>query len=632
MPSNPGTPGPIAQPGAPAGDVAPDQPSGAAAKRDAELAAEVIGYIDAFANTAPVFTRDGKQLVWVSTRDGLAQPYLGKIDGPAQRVVTTTQRISQVLTAPGGKHLLFSSDTGADENWSFFRVGLDGKNLIELTPNKLNRDPMFVPDGRPSQIYFTARSLAEPRSTLYVIPALAAGEAKAIYTDDKPTTLRAVSADGKLALLRQFPSRSENTLLRLDLETGAAATIFPPSGKVGIGEAVLSRDGMRALVATDNGEQLCLLLSLDVANGKQLAKRAFAPTAQVTSIAVAKEGGLVAVTLVNGARSEIHLIDGRSLVERTTVTMPPGSGGATQFSDDGKQLLITWSTPGRPTDIFVVDPRSGKRTPRNEPRPSLPAGFAIDTSTVDVPAHDGGRIPTNVMVARGEQGKKHPTVVLFHGGPASAALIRWNPLTAALIGAGYAVIEPNIRGSSNFGRAFEAADNGPKRDDSYQDAETVSRWAVAQPWVDKDRMVVMGGSWGGLLTLIALTRWPDVWRAGVELYGVVDLRTTLKTTMGSIRQVSYEEIGDADKDAAFLATISPITDIAKLVDPLFVYAGANDPRVPRAESDRIVRAVRAQHVPIEYMVADNEGHSLARRENQIAFYSRMLRFLEQHLK
>src|SRR5689334_15680436 len=127
-------------------------------------------------------------------------------------------------------------------------------------------------------------------------------------------------------------------------------------------------------------------------------------------------------------------------------------------------------------------------------------------------------------------------------------------------------------------------------------------------------------SYGGYTTLIALSRWPDIWRAGVNLFGVVNLKTFMATTSGLIRQIFLTEFGDPDKDAEFLAQISPLTDVGKIVDPTFVYAGANDPRVPRTESDLIVKALREKGVPSEYMVAANEGHSLARRETQVEYY------------
>jgi len=141
-----------------------------------------------------------------------------------------------------------------------------------------------------------------------------------------------------------------------------------------------------------------------------------------------------------------------------------------------------------------------------------------------------------------------------------------------------------------------------------------------------------GGSYGGYTTLIALSRWPDIWRAGVNIFGVANLKTFMATTSGLIRKIFLVEFGDPEKDGEFLAQISPVNDVDKIVDPTFVYAGANDPRVPRSESDLIVKALRQRGVPSEYMVAENEGHSLARRENQIELYVRVTRFLETALR
>ena len=132
--------------------------------------------------------------------------------------------------------------------------------------------------------------------------------------------------------------------------------------------------------------------------------------------------------------------------------------------------------------------------------------------------------------------------------------------------------------------------------------------------------------------LVGLTRMPDLWRAGVDLFGVANLKTFMATTSGLIREIFLLEFGDPDRDGPFLDSISPLKDVDKIVAPLFVYAGANDPRVPRSESDLIVRALRERHVPVEYMVADNEGHSLSRKENMIQFIARSARFLEQHVR
>ena len=636
-PDLPGATEPANPPSAGA-DARPDVPSGDAARRDAELATKAAGFIDAFTNTEPALTRDGKRVVFVSSRDGLPQLYLGdarRSEEPATRILTTTERVTGAMVTEENKAIIFRSDTGADENWSYFRVGLDGKNLVELTPGaKLNRDEFFVPDGRPSTMFFSARKMSEARSTVYSASALAPSEPKPLYTDDKPAFLSDVSPDGKLALVLQYPSRAENYVLRLDTESGKAETLFPPDGKVTIFDAKLSRDARRVFVATDLGEEVALVLALDSKTGKVLAKHAIQPsTAQVNSLIVAKEGGLVAVSLLVGNHAEIRLLDGKTLTPRAAIQMPLGAGQATEFSQDGKRLVAQWSTPRSPTDLFSIDTRTGKvEQMRREGRPSLGGMPAIEATVVEIPAFDGGKIPTNLYMPSGPATSKRPVIVVYHGGPSGTSVIRWNPSTAFYLSLGYIVVEPNVRGSGGFGRAFEAGDNGPKRLDAFKDIETSGKWVAAQPWADKDRLVVYGGSYGGYTVFVALSRWPELWRAGVDLFGVVDLKTFMATTSGLIRDIFLLEFGDPDKDAAFLTSISPLTDVHKIVDPTFVYAGANDPRVPRSESDLIIKALRQRKIASEYFVADNEGHSLARRDNQIIFFSRVARFLETHLR
>jgi len=160
---------------------------------------------------------------------------------------------------------------------------------------------------------------------------------------------------------------------------------------------------------------------------------------------------------------------------------------------------------------------------------------------------------------------------------------------------------------------------------------SVRAWVAAQPWADGRRIVLFGGSYGGWVVLMGLTRQQPLWSAGIDLVGVADLRTLLRTTDQAIRAVFVDEFGDLEKDEALLAAYSPLRDAAKISVPLFVYQGQNDPRVPRSESDAIVGALRARGLPVEYMIAANEGHSLDRRDSQVEFFSRSARFLEEHL-
>ena len=617
--------------------VLPDATSSAGAPRVAELSKKASSLVDAFLNTEALLTRDGKQVVLVSNRDGLPQLYVadaGRADSPARRLFASKERVTLDQTTPDGKSVLFRTDRGADEKWSIWRVDLDGTGLTELTPGEpLQRDSAHVADLAPDTIYFSARRISEVSSAVYAAPAAAPGPAREVFREPKPGFLTDVSRDGKRGLFLRYPTRSENYLVLLDLASGAARTVYPESGKVSIFGARFSPDGRTLYLATDGGGEQALLLALDTESGKEKARyvEKDPPVAAVSQFAVARTGDSLALLVDAGNRTELRLLDARTLQPRAKVAMPLGQGDLSEFSEDGKRFLARWSTPSSPTDVWAIDSRTGKANQlRREARPSLREVPEMDTSITEVRAHDGLSLPVNVYLPRNRSGKL-PVIVAYHGGPSSSSRIRWSANTAFFLSQGYAWVEPNVRGSAGFGRAFEEADNGPKRLEAFKDIEATGRWAASQPWADPKRVVVYGGSYGGYTVLVGLTRMPDLWRAGVDLVGVANLKTFMATTSGLIREIFLLEFGDPDKDAAFLDSISPLKDVERIVAPLFVYAGANDPRVPRSESDLIVGALRERKVPVEYMVADNEGHSLARKENLVQFLARSGHFLEQHV-
>jgi dipeptidyl aminopeptidase/acylaminoacyl peptidase len=268
---------------------------------------------------------------------------------------------------------------------------------------------------------------------------------------------------------------------------------------------------------------------------------------------------------------------------------------------------------------------------RADPRPGLDSLSGLDVAVTSIPAHDGLSIPLHHYLPKGRDPKTQlPVIVHFHGGPAASSRVGWNWMARAFTSQGYAFVEPNIRGSNGFGRAYEMADNREKRTDAIRDLETVNAWLRAQPWADPARLVIYGGSYGGYLVLMGLTRQPSLWSAGVDFVGVANLFTFLESTDQMIRAAFVEEFGDLERDAKLLEEFSPMRDKDKIVRPLFVYQGQNDPRVPRSESDQVVASLRARDVPVEYMVAANEGHSLDRRETRVEFATRVLRFLAEH--
>jgi dipeptidyl aminopeptidase/acylaminoacyl peptidase len=197
---------------------------------------------------------------------------------------------------------------------------------------------------------------------------------------------------------------------------------------------------------------------------------------------------------------------------------------------------------------------------------------------------------------------------------------------------GFAVLEPNVRGSTGFGVAYQRGDDKEKRGGALKDVEAVNRWARAQPWCDVERVVIGGTSYGGYMTLLALARQPELWNAGVNASGMSDLRTMEKLEDQLLRMYDETEFGILGKEDDLLWEWSPLKYVDHIAAPLFVYQGVHDPISPQNEADQIVRAVRARNMPVEYMLLSDEGHGVVRRENIIRFWARTYRFLEEALK
>jgi dipeptidyl aminopeptidase/acylaminoacyl peptidase len=625
-----------------AASAAPTDRTPAQLARDAELAKRAEAVIGAFQNRiggqfAAALTSEGR-LVFGSNRDGSPQLYLGEAARPStppKPITRGPERVQGAVITRDERFVLFTRDRGADENAHVYRVGLDGEGLVDLTPGEgVRHDLPVLPLRRPELMFYGRRTVKSPRSTLLVQP-VAGGEARVVYEDPAPAFFADVAPDGARALVARVLSPSEAVLLEVDVASGRARRLWPAEGKKErLDAAVYSADGATVFLATDQGGESSALVALDPATGKVKARWSPDPaTAALDQIVVSPTGRELAVRLDAGNRSEVRLLDAGMMVERARPPVPLGAVDLGEFTRDGRRLPMVLSTPDRPGEPFALDVETGELAAlRDDARPGLAGLTKVKTSFVAVLAFDEKPIPVHAYLPEGAEGKRLPVIVHFHGGPAASSTVRWNVWAQYFAGLGYAWVEPNVRGSTGFGRAWEMADNRDRRGDVLKDMEAVNRWVKAQPWADGRKVVIFGGSYGGWVVLMGLTRQPELWSAGIDLVGVADLRTLVASTDQAIRAIFVDEFGDLGKDDALLARWSPLADAERIRAPLFVYQGANDPRVPRAQSDEIVRAVRGRGGAVEYMIAADEGHSMDRRENQIEFLARTARFLEEHLK
>ncbi|MCU0681533.1 MAG: prolyl oligopeptidase family serine peptidase [Polyangiaceae bacterium] len=621
-------PAPPTAPPSPPGIVAPDP----WAARDAETARRAAALFDAPAETSPIVAHDNEQFVFVSSRDGLPQLYLASTasSAPPRRLAEWPDAMAPIAFTSDDRAVLFAADRGGNELAQFYRLELASGQVELLTPEALGRDGPFLPELAPEQLVYSGRSPDRPETRIYRASSARSGPAEVLYTNEGAGFLVDVSRDGRHGLFLSYRTHQDQRLLVVDLAAGSARPLYPARGVAAVRSASFARDGRSAYVLTDGGGEAALALRIDVESGRELGRyvETSPPTALGNGLVLSRSGGQLALTLDAGNRGEVRLLDAHTMAPQAPARLPLGQGEATAFSADGRRLLVHWSAPDRPTTLASVDTATGAATPLIAPSP-LPAAGPVDVAIVSVRSFDGTAIPTNVL--RPAAAGRRPVIVHLHGGPAGASKLGWNPEARFFLGEGYAWVEPNVRGSGGFGRAFEAADDGRRRVDSFRDLDAVRAWIAGQPWADPTRLVVLGESYGGFLVLEELARNGPAWRAGIDAFGIADFTTFMASTTGLVRQNYRHELGDPARDAAFLASLSPLRQVERIRSPLFVYAGANDPRVPRAQSDAIVGALRRRGSPVEYMLAADEGHGFARRETKIEYCARVAAFLRRVL-
>ncbi|HVY44268.1 MAG TPA: S9 family peptidase [Minicystis sp.] len=616
----------------PAADSAPTVLSAAQAAKDAARVPVARALLDAYADGGALFTRSGAY-VFGSTRGGLPELYVGDAARPREaprRLPTPKERVAAATLTSDDRTVLFLRDAGGDRNFHVYAIGLDGTGLVDLTPGEvLHRNRPHVALGKPALFAYSAHATRDERTRVFV--QRLGGPPREVFADARGGYLADFSSDGAHALFVRENSDQDSVVFDVDVASGKATRLFPTEGAPASSSGSYAPNGDRVFVTTHPEGRPPEVVSLDRRTGKALARyeETKLPNGDVDAW-VSPSGDRIAVVVDGGTHTELRLLDARSLALVRTVDMPLGVSTSVSFSRDGKRLAFTHSTADAPPEIYVVDVAKGapKRL-RSDARPGLASIPRIETSIVDVPAFDGLKLPTNVYLPTSTSGKV-PTIVLIHGGPSGSSAVRWDPDVRFFASLGYAVVAPNIRGSTGFGVAFQKADDKDERGDALRDVETINRWARAQPWCDGDRLVIMGTSYGGYMTLLALSRQPALWRAGVDLSGMSDLRTMEKLEDQAIRVYDETEFGVLGKEDDLLFEWSPLKYKDAIAAPVFVYQGTNDPVTPKNEADQIVKALRGRGVDVEYMVLSDEGHGIVKRDNRALFLARASRFLDEH--
>jgi dipeptidyl aminopeptidase/acylaminoacyl peptidase len=588
-----------------------------------ERNARAIG--EAFSNVDPCVSPDGRLVVFRSTRDGVAEAYVAEVarpTGPARRITRNGERVAWAGFTQDGTSIVFLQDTHGDHRFQLYRAPLDGNRTVRVTTDATRQHhPPLLPAGMPSRLVYSARCLGTP--TTCVVVHDAGTTPRDVYEDRSGGACVDIAATGTRAL---FLGERGTALIDIELETGVARRLVIDDATIAC--AAYAADGTAVVVAYEDDAAGAQLAVVDALTGSVTVRKEHRdpPGSYVSRLAVSPAGDRIAVRLDAGSFSQVRVLDAVTLTPVADVAAPRCGVELFAFERDGRRFAITVSQPERPVEMFSVEVATGSITAmRDEPRAIL-GGAGVDVSIHHVDADDGLAIPVNLYLPR-DRHRRCPTLVLVHGGPAASAQVRWNPIARFFASLGFAIIEPNIRGSIGFGRDFARADRRERRWAAFRDIEAVHAWAARNAWCDARRMVLMGGSYGGYVTLMCASLRPAAWRAACTLFAITDLRKYVRLGDGAL----VEQLGDPEADAELLAALSPSKRLDQIATPLFVYAGENDPIVSRRDSQAVVRELQRRGVPVELMIGRGEGHSIERRDTLIEFLVRSARFFEEHL-
>jgi dipeptidyl aminopeptidase/acylaminoacyl peptidase len=619
-------------------------------------APDFVRYLNVRSSYGASFSPDGARLTFLTDVTGVAEVWsLALTPGDAaasppwpDQLTFGGERIAGAAYSPVADRLIVGGDVGGNERTQLFLMSGDGATLTPLTdqPEVIHVFGGWQEDGSASsgwspdgtRIVFASNA----RDTRYFdVYERAVDDPTAaprpLLQHDGTNYPAGYSPDGRSVLVERFDSNVRNTLILVDISTGQARQLTPDvsDGPARHLAPQWSPDGRGFYLLSDRGRQFLSPAWLDLASGAMTYLREDQWDAD--GLALSRDGRRLALaTNVDGA-SRVELFDVSSGWDARTPLpspdLPQGVAAGMQWSPDAARLAFTFAPPDDAADICLWDTasRSLTRVTRSA-RAALPDAAFAAPQLVRYPSFDGLRIPAYLFLPRGAAPRNLPVVVYVHGGPESQTRPNYNPVVQYLAASGYAVLEPNVRGSTGYGYRYQSLDDVRLRMGSVADLAATVRWLTDQGIADPRRVAVMGGSYGGFMVLSALTTYPDLWAAGVDIVGIANFVTFLENTGPWRRKLREPEYGSLENDREFLEQISPIHHVDAITAALFVVHGANDPRVPVGEAEQIVAALRARNVPVEYLRYEDEGHGLIKRANRVRAYPQIARFLDAQVR
>jgi dipeptidyl aminopeptidase/acylaminoacyl peptidase len=589
---------------------------------------------------APSLSPNGEWIAFTSGVSGTSQIWLlpakATSDGRAywpEQLTFYPDAVGGASWSPDGKWILFSKDIGGNERRQMYLLPAKGGEPDTLTNNpKAIHGGGFSHDGK--SIVFQSNSRNEAYFDIYKMD-LATRQITVLHQSDHQNGLVALSPNNRWLIFQRDSGNSNEFVYIKDLwkdkPTDEARLLIPHSTPANFSGYHISLDNKRLYFFTNLDREFSnrAYVELESPSPKVIYRENV--NWDIDQSIFDEEDKIEVVTRNVNGMSELRIFDAKSGKELKAPKLPEGGFISNlQVSRGGNKIAFNFTSPTEPGAIFVFDRKKNKLERVTQPNlAGLEQKSFVTSRFITYPSFDGKQIPAYFYEAK--TSSRAPVIVMMHGGPESQDRPWFNPLAQYYVARGYHVLVPNVRGSTGYGKSYSMADNTTNRLVSVRDMEYAGHWLNKQPNVDPDKKVIYGGSYGGFMSLAAMTMQSDMWAAGVNLFGIANFHSFLRNT-GAWRAANrMAEYGHLERDSAFLLQISPLTHVQNIKKPLFVYQGKNDPRVPYTEAEQIVEAVKAKGIPVEYILLEDEGHGLAKRENRIRVTTAIVDFLDRVL-
>ena len=582
---------------------------------------------------------DGKSIAFVSNMSGRNNLWVVPSDGgwPVQLTVSD-QRQTSPAWSPDGKWIAYQSDYDGDELWDIFLVSPKNGKVVNLTSTReiAETDPAWSPDGRYLAYLVKPKTSATPEIDIYDTLMRQVQHLTTNTPQDKRNLNPIWSKDGKFIVYTQEQAKgTDSNVFIANVENSEGVLLTPHEGEQIYFANDIAPDGKRVLFTSNaaNGYDNTGLLEISTKKTSWLTQDKwevrggdFSPDGKHVTFSANVDGNedIYLHDLASGKSTELPIQKG--------VNVPEGSRSA--FSKDGSRLLYNHNGPTAPGDLWVYTLATGKS---HQITHSLVAGVRSDDMVepylVHYPSRDGKwtisaflYVPFNM--ARNGQ---NAAVVYIHGGPTAQTMNSFNRFIQFAVNQGYMVLAPNYRGSTGYGKEFQQANLFDMGGGDLQDVLAGVDWIKQTGHLDPKKIAVMGGSYGGYLSMMAVTKAPEVWAAGVPIVPFVNWFTEIENEDPVLQQSDLATMGDLVKNKALYEERSPINFIDQIKSPLLLLAGGHDPRCPKSETQQVVDAIKKRSGTVDYKIYENEGHGFARVENQIDAYQRVADFLLAHV-